>query len=80
MKIWSIRIVVGLAALILGAGYVVRAETIQTAKTEILLDFEFTKNGEAIGKPVVRIADGATVTLELTDGTRVRVTGKTVVH
>ena len=77
MKTLSIRAAIGLAVLILGAGYL-RAQTTPTTKSEILLDFELTKNGSAIGKPSLRMADGVTATLELQDGTQVKVTGKIV--
>lgn len=62
-------------AVLLGAGYVVRA---QAPKQEILLEMEITKGGSVVGKPVIRLADGATGSLRLEDGTEVKVTSKLV--
>ena len=60
-----------LCALVLAAGYVVRAQATQPSKSEILLNFEFTRNGTVIAAPVLRMADGVTTTLRLQDGTEV---------
>jgi hypothetical protein len=77
MRFLSTRTAVGLAVLILGAGYVVRA---QTSKPEILLEIEISKGGTVVGKPVIRLADGATGSMRLSDGTEVKVTSKLVSH
>ena len=75
MKALFIRAGIGLAVLMLGAGYGVRA---QTPKPEILLEIEISKSGSVVGTPVMRLADGATGSLRLADGTEVRVTSKLV--
>jgi hypothetical protein len=77
MKTFFIRAAIGLAVVILGAGYVVRA---QTPKPEILLEIEISKSGSVVGKPVIRLADGAAGSFRLADGTEVRVTPKLVSH
>lgn len=65
---------IGLAVL-LGAGYVVRA---QAPRQEILLEMEITKSGSIVGRPVIRLVDGATGSFRLEDGTEVKVTSKLV--
>jgi hypothetical protein len=62
-------------AVLFGAGFVVRA---QAPKQEILLEVEITKSGSVVGKPVIRLADGATGSFRLEDGTEVKITSKLV--
>ena len=77
MKALFIRAAIGLAVLVVGAGYVVRA---QTPKPEIVLEIEISKGGSVVGKPVIRLADGATGSFRLADGTEVKFTSKLISH
>ena len=75
MKAVFIRPAIGFGVLIFGAEYVVRA---QTPKPEILLEIEISKGGAIIGKPFIRLADGATGSFRLVDGTEVKMTSSLV--
>ena len=75
MKAVFIRAAIGLGVLILGAEYAVRA---QTPKPEILLEIEISKGGSVVGKPVIKLADGATGSFRLADGTEVKMTSRLV--
>jgi hypothetical protein len=77
MKTLFIRAAIALAVLVLGAGYVVRA---QTPKPEIVLEIEISKGGSIIAKPAIRLADGGTGSFRLADGTEVKLTSKLISH
>jgi len=66
---------VGDSVLLLGVGYVVRG---QTAKQEVVMEMEISKNGSVVGKPTMRVTDGSTATIHLNDGTEVKVTAKVI--
>jgi hypothetical protein len=71
MKALLIRAAVGLAVLVPGAGYVVRA---QTSKPEIVLEIVVSKSGSDILKTVLRGGEGGTGVIHLPDGTEVKLT------
>ena len=77
MRALFIRAAIGLAVLTLGGGYVVRAQT-PKPDTQIVLEIEISKGGSVVGKPVIRLADGATGSFRLADGTEVKMTSKLV--
>lgn len=70
-----IRIALAVGVLLLGVGYVVRG---QTAKQEVVLEMEISRNGSVVGKPTMRLTDGTTATMPLKDGTQVKVTAKVI--
>ena len=63
-----------------GAAYSSHAQTPQPAKNEIRLDLEVSKDGTVISRPVLRVADGGTASLTLTDGTSIKITGTAISH
>jgi hypothetical protein len=77
----SASVAVILISLFLGGmAYTSHAQTTQPAKNDILLDLEVSKDGAVIGRPVLRVVDGGTATLTLTDGTSIRITGTAISH
>ena len=76
MKGPSIRSALVVAILLFGAGFVLRAQ--QAAKSEVLVEIEVARNGSVVGKPTVRMIDGSSATLHLSDGTDIKLTSKVI--
>lgn len=75
MKAWYIRVAIGVALLVVGATYAVRA---QEKKPDILVQIEISKNGSSVAKPSFRLHDGATGWLQLNDGSKVTITASAI--
>jgi hypothetical protein len=76
MKGPSIRSALVIAILLFGAGFVLRAQ--QAAKSEVVVEMEVARNGSVVGKPAVRMVDGGTATLHLSDGTDIKLTSRVI--